>query len=99
MLDELRQINSLVKYAMHTQRMKSLMKHKWFLKIVQNLHDYKKKMKTPVPKSLIRFLVASCKLLENEWGIDEVLFYELLEELLSPGDQKDVIVHRFVEQL
>jgi hypothetical protein len=95
-LDELREIRSVVAHSMHSQVMRNLMKNKWFLKIVHNLHEHKKKMKTPVPPSLIRLLAACAKLLEHCTPLDEELFFELLEQLLRPGDQKDVIVHRYL---
>lgn len=96
-LDTLREIKAQVSSSMHSQVMRNLIKHKWFLKIIHTLHEYKKKkMRTPVPPSLIRFLVACSKLLENNTCIDEDLFFELLGQLLDPKDQKDVIVHRSI---
>jgi hypothetical protein len=38
--------------------------------------------------------VVVSKLLENKWTIDEPLFYDLLDRLILPEDQKEVIVHR-----
>ena len=93
-LDELRRIKKLISYNIHTHEMKSLYHNKWFLRIINTLHQYKKKMKTPVPISLIRFLVGTSKLLENEITLHEEIFYFLLDKLLAPEDQKDVIVHR-----
>ena len=93
-LDQLQQIKKLIHYNIHTNHMKALLKNKWFLRIVKNLHMYKKKMKTPVPISLLRFLLATSKVLENGLKMDEELFYFLLEELLEPSDQGEVIVHR-----
>jgi hypothetical protein len=93
-LDELQQINKLVKYSIHINHMKNLVKNKWFLKIIHGLQAYKRKMKAAVPDTLPRFLLAASKLLENNEKIDEALFYVLVEKLLAPQDQKHVIVHR-----
>lgn len=93
-LDELRDINSLVMYSIHTSRMRNLARNDWFLRLLASVLEYKKKVKTPVPISLVKFLVVSSKLLENDFKIDKSLFYDLVGRLIGHDDHKDVIVHR-----
>jgi len=94
-LDELQQLSNLVKYSIHTTRMKHLVKNKWFMKVIHSLHNYKQNAKkATVPATLPRFLLAASTLLVNNEAIDESLFYMLVEKLIAPQDHKDVIVHR-----
>jgi hypothetical protein len=93
-LEELAQIDQLVQRRLHADRMQHLVGHRWFLRIIHSLHQYKKKMKTPVRKSLLRFLLAASTLLENGRSIDPTLFYSLVTQLVRPDDQQDVMVHR-----